>query len=77
MLLNVTSLNRATFSKLRESFAPYGIEEEFLKQNIEKIIDVKHKYLMPECLNYGIPENFTSQILKDTEIVDKLFTKGE
>ena len=77
MLLNVTSLNRATFSKLRESFAPYGIEEEFLKQNIEKIIDVKHKYLMSECLNYGIPGNFTSQILKDTKIVDELFTKGE
>ena len=77
MLLNVTSLNRATFSKLRESFAPYGIEDEFLKQNIEKIIDVKYKYLMSECLNYGIPENFTSQILKDTKIVDELFTKGE
>lgn len=77
MLLNVTSLNRASFSKLKESFAPYGIRKEFLKENIEKMIYVKHKYLMQECLNHGIPESFPAQILKDTKIVDELFMKEE
>jgi serine/threonine-protein kinase HipA len=76
MLLNVTSLNRAPFQKLVESFAPFGISSQFLKEIIEKMIHIKHSHLESECINHGIPKSFTEHIFKDTKIVDELFLQG-
>lgn len=77
MLLGNYSLNRATFSQLKETFKPYNISELFLKTNIEMMIDIKYKRLVKECVNIGIPLNFAKQILEETKIVDKLFTSGD
>lgn len=77
MLLGSFSLNRTTFGQLLDAFKPYGISEEFLKENIKKMIDIKHSNLIKECINYTIPETFANQILKDTAIVDEMFAKGK
>ena len=76
MLLGSNSLNRATFQNLKDIFEPYNIRESFLKENIEKMIEIKHTKLVKECLNYGIPSTFSNHILEETTIVDELFTKG-
>lgn len=76
MLLGSNSLNRATFQNLKDIFEPYNIRESFLKENIEKMIEIKHTKLVKECLNYGIPSIFSNHILEETTIVDELFTKG-
>ena len=77
MLLGNHSLSRVTFMQLKDAFKPYNISERFLRENIQKMIDIKHSKLLKECINYGIPIAFANQILEDTKIVDELFTKKE
>ena len=76
MLLGNHSLNRATFQHLKDAFSPYNISESFLRDNIQKMIEVKHTKLVKECIKYGIPDTFANQILEETKIVDENFTKG-
>jgi len=77
MLLGSYSLNRATFQHLCDAFKPYNINESFLKENINTMIDIKNSKLIQECKHLGIPEKFANQILEETKIVDELFTKGD
>lgn len=76
MLLGAKVLNRATFEDLKNAFKPYNIEESFLKENIQKMIDIKHSKLLNECANLGIPKEFATHIIEDTKIVDDSFTQG-
>jgi len=76
MLLGNYSLNRATFENLKDTFAPYNISKSFLRENIQKMIEIKHTKLVKECAHYGIPGTFANQILEETRIVDESFTKG-
>ena len=75
MLLGSKVLNRATFKDLENAFKPYNIEESFLKENIEKMIDIKNTKLVNECVNLNIPKEFAIQILEETKTVDENFTK--
>lgn len=75
MLLGSKVLNRATFLDLKNAFKPYNISESFLKENIEKMIELKHIKLMNECVNLGIPREFASQILDATKTVDESFSE--
>lgn len=76
MLLGSYSLNRVSFEQLKDAFKPFNISETFLKENIQKMIDIKHTKLVKECINHSIPKKFANQILEETKIVDELFTKG-
>ena len=76
MLLGSKVLNRATFDDLKNAFKPYNINESFLKENIEKLCELKNTKLVNECINLGIPKEFAIQILNDTKIVDENFSTG-
>ena len=76
MLLGSKVLNRATFDDLKNAFKPYNIDELFLKENIQKMCELKQSSLVKECVNIGIPREFANTILEDTKIVDESFTKG-
>jgi serine/threonine-protein kinase HipA len=76
MLLGSKVLNRATFIDLKNAFKPYNIDESFLKENIEKMIEIKNTKLVKECINLDIPKEFAIQILEETKTVDDNFTKG-
>lgn len=76
MLLGTKMLNRASFDDLKNAFKPYNIEEAFLKENIQKMCELKNSSLVKECVNLGIPKEFVNAILEDTKIVDENFTKG-
>ncbi len=76
MLLGTKSLNRVTFEQLKDTFNPYNISESFLRESIQKMIEIKHTKLVKECIHYGIADTFANQILKETKIVDENFTKG-
>ena len=76
MLLGSHSLHRATFQNLKDAFEPYHISESFLRENIQKMIEIKHTKLVKECLNYGIPSTFANNILEETKMVDESFTQG-
>ena len=76
MLLGTKMLNRASFDDLKNAFKPYNIEEAFLKENIQKMCELKNSSLVKECVNLGIPKEFANAILEDTKIVDENFTKG-
>ena len=75
MLLGNYSLNRATFQNLKEAFDPYNISESFLRENIQKMIEIKQTRLVNESVNYGISEAFANQILEETKIVDGGFSQ--
>lgn len=75
MLLGNKVLNRALFEDLKNAFELYNIKESFLKENIEKMIDIKHKKLVQEFINYDIPKNLANHILNETKIVDENFSK--
>ncbi len=77
MLLGNYSLNRVRFLQLKETFSPYNIDESFLKENIQTMIEIKKNKLLDSCKQLGIPEKLAFQILEDTTNVDELFTKGE
>jgi len=76
MLLGNKMLNRSTFDDLKNVFKPYNIDESFLKESIEKMVEIKHSKLIGEAVNLGIPKEFATSILEDTKIVDDNFTKG-
>ena len=76
MLLGTKMLNRSTFDDLKNAFRPYNIDERFLKENIEKMIEIKNSKLVQEAVHLGIPKEFATSILKDTKIVDENFIKG-
>jgi len=61
---------------LKNAFKPYNISESFLKENIQKMIEIKHTKLVNECVHHGIPKMFASQILEETKTVDESFSKG-
>ena len=66
---------KAVLEDLKNAFEPYNIKESFLKENIEKMIDIKHKKLVQEFINYDIPKNLANHILNETKIVDENFSK--
>ena len=76
MLLGSKVLNRATFDDLKNAFKPYNIDELFLRENIQKMCELKQSSLVKECVSLGIPREFANAILEDTKIVDESFTKG-
>lgn len=76
MLLGTKVLNRATFDDLKNAFKPFNIDEIFLKENIQKMCELKNSSLVKECVSLGIPKEFATHILEDTKIVDENFTKG-
>jgi len=76
MLLGSKMLNRATFEDLKNAFKPYNISESFLKENIQKMVEIKNTKLINECVNFGIPKEFAIQILEETKIVDNNFSIG-
>jgi len=76
MLLGNKMLNCATFEDLKNAFKPYNISESFLKENIQKMIEIKHSKLIKECINLDIPKEFAIQILEETKSVDESFSKG-
>lgn len=76
MLLGSKVLNRATFEDLKNAFKSYNISESFLKENVEKMIEIKNAKLVNECVNLGIPKEFAIQILEETKTVDENFIKG-
>ena len=76
MLLGSKVLNRATYDDLKNAFKPYNIDEIFLKENIQKMCELKQSSLVKECVSLGIPREFANTILEDTKIVDESFTKG-
>ena len=76
MLLGSKVLNRATFDDLKNAFKPYNIDELFLRENIQKMCELKQSSLVKECVNIGIPREFANTILEDTKTVDESFTKG-
>ena len=51
-------------------------DEIFLKENIQKMCELKQSSLVKECVSLGIPREFANTILEDTKIVDESFTKG-
>jgi serine/threonine-protein kinase HipA len=75
-MLRSKVLNRATFDDLKNAFKPYNIDEIFLKENIQKMCELKQSSLAKECVSIGIPREFANAILEDTKIVDESFTKG-
>lgn len=76
MLLGSKMLNRSTFKDLKNAFKPYNIDESFLRENIQKMIEIKHTKLVGECVNQGIPKEFATQILEETKTVDDSFSIG-
>lgn len=76
MLLGNKVLNRAVFDDLKNAFKPYNINESFLKENIQKMIEIKNTKLLDECAHLGIPKEFALTILEGTKTVDECFTKG-
>jgi len=76
MLLGSKVLNRATFEDLKNAFKPYTIDESFLEETIQKMIEIKHTKLVNECINLGIPKAFALQVLESTQTVDDSFAKG-
>jgi serine/threonine-protein kinase HipA len=76
MLLETKMLNRATFYDLINAFKPYNIDELFLKDNIQKMLEIKNTKLVNECVNLGIAKEFAYSILESTKIVDENFTIG-
>lgn len=76
MLLGSKMLPRASFEDLKNAFKAYNISESFLKENIQKMIEIKHTKLVNECVHHGIPKMFASQILEETKTVDESFSKG-
>ncbi|MEA3353946.1 MAG: HipA domain-containing protein [Campylobacterota bacterium] len=76
MLLGNKVLNRATFEDLKNAFKPFKISESFLKENIEKLCELKNTKLIRECINLGIPKEFAMHILEETKIVDNNFSIG-
>ena len=47
-----------------------------MKENIQKMCELKNSSLVKECVSLGIPREFVNAILEDTKIVDENFTKG-
>jgi len=76
MLLGSKVLNRATFEDLKNAFKPYTIDESFLEETIQKMIEIKNTKLVNECINLGIPKAFALQVLESTQTVDDSFAKG-
>jgi serine/threonine-protein kinase HipA len=76
MLLGTKVLNRSSFDDVRNAFKPYNISESFLKENIQKMCELKNSSLVKKCVSLGIPKEFANAILEDTKIVDENFTKG-
>ena len=76
MLLGSKVLNRSSFDDLKNAFKPYNIDEVFLKENIQKMCELKNSSLVKDCVSLGIPREFANAILEDTKIVDENFTKG-
>ena len=76
MLLGSKVLNRATFEDLKNTFKPYNIDESFLEETIQKMIEIKNTKLVNECINLGIPKEFALQVLESTQTVDDSFAKG-
>ncbi len=58
------------------NFKKYNIDESFLKENIERMIEIKNTKLVNECVNLDIPKEFAIQILEETKTVNDGFTKG-
>lgn len=65
-----------SYNKLYEVLKPFNITETFLKENIKKMIDLKHSQLVKTFSEYDMPTSFAEHILEDTKLVDELFTKG-
>ena len=76
MYVGVNVLNRMSCNKLYEILKPFNITETFLKENIKKMIDLKHSQLVKTFSEYDMPISFAEHILADTKLVDELFTKG-
>ncbi len=76
MYVGVNVLNRMSCNKLYEILKPFNITETFLKENIKKMIDLKHSQLVKTFSQYDMPVSFAEHILADTKLVDELFTKG-
>ena len=76
MYVGVNVLNRMSCNKLYEILKPFNITETFLKENIKKMIDLKHSQLVKTFSQYDMPISFAEHILADTKLVDELFTKG-
>jgi len=75
MLLGAKVLNRSSLEDLKNAFKPYGIDESFLRENIQKMCELKNSKLVNECVNLGIPKEFAIGILESTKTVDDDFTK--
>jgi serine/threonine-protein kinase HipA len=65
-----------SYNKLYEVLKPFNITETFLKENIKKLIDLKHSQLVKIFSEYDMPVSFAEHILADTKLVDELLTKG-
>lgn len=76
MYVGVNILNRMSYNKLYEVLKPFNITETFLKENIKKMIDLKHSQLVKIFSEYDMPVSFAEHILADTKLVDELLTKG-
>lgn len=76
MYVGINVLNRMSRNKLYEILKPFNITETFLKENIKKMIDLKHSQLVKTFSQYDMPVSFAEHILADTKLVDELFTKG-
>ncbi|MCK9161528.1 MAG: HipA domain-containing protein [Arcobacter butzleri] len=76
MLLGSKVLNRATYDDIVNAFKPFNISEQFIKENIQNLIDIKHNNLLKEAINLGIPKEFANNILEDSKNVDELFLQG-
>ena len=76
MLLGNKVLNRTAFEDLKNTFRPFNIDETFLKENIQKMLEIKNTKLINECVNLGIPKEFAKGILDETKTVDDGFSKG-
>ncbi len=76
MYVGVNILNRMSYNKLYEVLKPFNITETFLKENIKKLIDLKHSQLVKIFSEYDMPVSFAEHILADTKLVDELLTKG-
>ena len=62
-------------SNQNNNLIPIAQDGKIIKENIQKMIEIKHTKLVKECSNYGIPSTFSNHILEETTIVDELFTK--
>jgi serine/threonine-protein kinase HipA len=76
MLLGNKVLNRIAFEDLKNTFRPFNIDETFLKDNIQTMVEIKNTKLINECVNLGIPKEFAMGILDETKTVDDGFSKG-